>query len=323
MSLENSNVAIEKSVAQDLGVVSSFAAGSLAACAAVTFTNPIELVKTRMQLQGELTKAANVEKIYKNPFQALVVIGRNEGIRGLQNGLGCAYVYQVLLNGSRLGFYEPIRNSMNSFFFPHFEAYKVQNTAINVAAGTAAGVIGAILGSPLYLVKTRMQSFSDKIKIGDQSKYNNAVDGLRQIYAKEGFKGWFRGLDSAILRTGIASAVQLPIYNSSKHFLLSHKYFEGESLSLHLTASTVSGMGVSIVMNPWDVVLTRVYNQTGNLYKGPIDCMYKIIKYEGITALYKGFGAQAMRMAPHTILCLTFMEQTMKLIKYAENKIFI
>ena len=31
-------------------------AGGVAACMAVTFTNPIELIKTRMQLQGELVK---------------------------------------------------------------------------------------------------------------------------------------------------------------------------------------------------------------------------------------------------------------------------
>lgn len=36
---------------------------------AVTFTNPIELVKTRMQLQGELSKLTGQAKLYKTHFK--------------------------------------------------------------------------------------------------------------------------------------------------------------------------------------------------------------------------------------------------------------
>lgn len=36
------------------GHLKGFTAGALAACGAVTFTNPMEVVKTRLQLQGEL-----------------------------------------------------------------------------------------------------------------------------------------------------------------------------------------------------------------------------------------------------------------------------
>ena len=89
----------------------------------------------------------------------------------------------------------------------------------------------------------------------------------------------------------------------------------------HLTASTISGLGVAVVMNPWDVILTRIYNQKGNLYKGPIDCLVKTVKIEGVSALYKGFVAQVFRIAPHTIMCLTFMEQTMKLVYSVESRV--
>lgn len=47
----------QKSSSQKISTVGGFIAGGLAACGAVTFTNPIELVKTRMQLQGELSGA--------------------------------------------------------------------------------------------------------------------------------------------------------------------------------------------------------------------------------------------------------------------------
>ncbi|GMM30724.1 Oac1 protein [Martiniozyma asiatica (nom. inval.)] len=299
----------DKSASQKVSTVGGFIAGGVAACGAVTFTNPIELVKTRMQLQGELS--ANAVKIYKNPVQALALIFKNEGIRGIQKGLVCAYVYQLGLNGCRLGLYEPTRKIVNNLFYPGQE--NIQNIPINVVAGALSGIAGAIIGSPMYLVKTRMQSYSDQVKIGEQTHYKNAWDGLRQIYSKEGFVGLFRGVDAAILRTGAGSSVQLPIYNFAKLELKSTGLFN-EGPGLHLFASVIAGFGVGIVMNPWDVILTRVYNQRGDLYKGPVDCFIKTIKSEGLGALYKGFGAQIMRIAPHTVLTLTFMEQTMGLV---------
>ncbi|ODQ46921.1 hypothetical protein PICMEDRAFT_72947 [Pichia membranifaciens NRRL Y-2026] len=312
-------MAREDTASQKISTVGGFIAGGLAACGAVTFTNPIELVKTRMQLQGELSKTKG-PKVYKNPLQALVLIYKNEGIRGIQKGLACAYVYQLGLNGCRLGLYEPTRNIFNSVFYPEVDPRRVQNIPINVAAGAISGIAGAIIGSPMYLVKTRMQSYSAQIQIGEQTHYKSAWQGLRAIYSAEGVKGLFRGVDAAILRTGAGSAAQLPIYNFTKNEMMSSGFFS-EGPALHLGASVVAGFGVGIVMNPWDVILTRVYNQKGDLYSGPVDCFVKTIKSEGIMALYKGFGAQILRIAPHTVLTLTFMEQTMSLVYKVETKL--
>lgn len=311
-----------ESVSQKISTAGGFIAGGLAACGAVTFTNPIELVKTRMQLQGELSKNANVKKIYKNPFQALSLIYKNEGIKGIQKGLVCAYIYQLGLNGCRLGLYEPTRNLINSIFYPNeINSNKIQNIPINIISGAISGIAGAIIGSPMYLIKTRMQSYSQSIKIGEQTHYTSVYQGLSSIYKNEGLKGLFRGVDAAILRTGAGSAVQLPIYNFTKDELLKFDLFT-QGPALHLSASVIAGFGVGIVMNPWDVILTRVYNQKGDLYKGPLDCFIKTVKSEGFGALYKGFEAQMLRIAPHTVLTLMFMEQTMPLI-YKVEKILL
>lgn len=311
-----------ESASQKISTAGGFIAGGLAACGAVTFTNPIELVKTRMQLQGELSKNANVKKIYKNPFQALSLIYKNEGIKGIQKGLVCAYIYQLGLNGCRLGLYEPTRNLINSIFYPNeINSNKIQNIPINIISGAISGIAGAIIGSPMYLIKTRMQSYSQSIKIGEQTHYTSVYQGLSSIYKNEGLKGLFRGVDAAILRTGAGSAVQLPIYNFTKDELLKFDLFE-QGPALHLSASVIAGFGVGIVMNPWDVILTRVYNQKGDLYKGPLDCFIKTVKSEGFGALYKGFEAQMLRIAPHTVLTLMFMEQTMPLI-YKVEKILL
>ena len=73
-----------------LSTTGGFIAGGMAACFAVTLTNPLEVVKTRLQLQGELAVRNQAPKVYTGVFQALGVIARNEGIRGLQKGLTTA-----------------------------------------------------------------------------------------------------------------------------------------------------------------------------------------------------------------------------------------
>lgn len=296
-----------------LSTAGGFLAGGVAACGAVTVTNPIELIKTRMQLQGELS-AKGGPKVYTGLFQGLRTIVKHEGIAGIQRGLFAAYVYQIGLNGCRLGLYEPVRHALNR---ARGLEESDQNIPLNVVAGASSGIMGAILGSPFYLIKTRMQSYSPVFKIGAQTHYTSIWNGLSTIFKTEGFKGLYRGVDAAILRTGAGSSVQLPIYNWAKSII--EKYQLASGPTQHLLASAVSGLGVCVVMNPWDVLMTRMYNQKGNLYKNPFDCAYKTIRIEGLMALYKGFVPHLMRIGPHTILTLMFMEQTMKAAKLIEG----
>jgi len=156
------------------------------------------------------------------------------------------YIYQVLLNGCRLGFYEPLRKGLTTAIY---KDPNVQSLGINVFSGAASGVIGAALGSPFFLVKTRLQSFSPFLPVGTQHKYRNALDGLRQIHHNEGVKGLYRGVGAAMVRTGFGSSVQLPTYFFAKRRLIKHLGME-DGPTLHLASSTASGFVVCCVMHP-------------------------------------------------------------------------
>lgn len=84
-------------------------------------------------------------------------------------------------------------------------------------------------------------------------------------------------------------------------------------------ASMVSGGLLVFGMTPFDVVATRLFNQgvdangKGLLYRNIFDCFVKTFRYEGLRGLYKGFVANYWRVAPHTILNLTFWEQFKRL----------
>ncbi|KAJ9639040.1 uncharacterized protein PV06_07402 [Exophiala oligosperma] len=295
----------------------AFIAGGIAACGAVTATHPFETVKIRLQLQGELQSKDVAVKKYKGVFHGVGVIVKNEGIRGIYRGIGCAYVYQILLNGCRLGFYEPLRAAGTKLIF---KDANIQSLGVNIFSGAASGILGAMAGSPFFLVKTRLQSYSPFLPVGTQHKYRNAMDGIRQIYSTEGVRGLYRGMGASMVRTGAGSSVQLPTYFFAKRRLMRHAGME-DGPALHLLSSTASGFVVCCVMHPPDTVMARLYNQHGNLYSGIFDCLYKTIKTEGLLSVYKGFTAHLARILPHTILTLSLAEQTNKFVRGIETRI--
>jgi len=294
----------------------AFIAGGIAACGAVTATHPFETVKIRLQLQGELQSKDVAVKKYRGVFHGVKVIVQNEGVKGIYRGIGAAYIYQTLLNGCRLGFYEPLRVGLTQLLY---KDATVQSLGVNIFSGAASGILGAAVGSPFFLVKTRLQSYSPFLPVGTQHGYKNSVDGLRQIYSAEGIRGLYRGVGAAMVRTGFGSSVQLPTYFFAKRRLIRHLGME-DGPALHLASSTASGFVVCCVMHPPDTIMSRMYNQTGNLYKGVFDCLYKTVTTEGLLAIYKGYFAHLARILPHTILTLTFAEQTNKFVRGIESR---
>ena len=152
----------------------------------------------------------------------------------------------MLLNGCRLSFYEPLRKGLTTAIF---HDSSVQSLGINVFSGAASGILGAAAGSPFFLIKTRLQSYSPFLPVGTQHGYKNSLDGFRKIYANEGVRGLYRGVGAAMVRTGFGSSVQLPTYFFAKRRLVKHFDMQ-EGPALHLASSTASGFVVCCVMHP-------------------------------------------------------------------------
>lgn len=115
--------------------------GATAGCLACFLTNPLEVVKTRLQLQGELQPPGTYPRPYRGVLRAAVAVCRADGLRGLQKGLAAGLLYQGLMNGVRF------------YCYSHAEdAGWTGYPGGTVAAGAVAGAVGAIVGSPAYLV---------------------------------------------------------------------------------------------------------------------------------------------------------------------------
>uniref|UniRef100_A0A3Q2E892 Solute carrier family 25 member 35 n=1 Tax=Cyprinodon variegatus TaxID=28743 RepID=A0A3Q2E892_CYPVA len=279
-----------------------FILGGVAACGACLFTNPLEVVKTRMQLQGELKSRGTYQVYYRNVFHAFYTIGKVDGLAGLQKGLVPGLFYQFFMNGVRLGSFAIIESAGHIHTNGRVSALKT------IAAGAAAGVVGAVMGSPVYLV----------ISLPPPSQWDISIN-TRVIHREHGILGLWRGSSAAVPRVSVGSATQLSTFSSSKELVIDLQVFPKDSWLVALSAGMISSVMVVLAMTPFDVVSTRLYNQPvdhlgkGQLYKGFTDCFSKTLKKEGLTGLYKGLGASYFRLGPHTILSLFFWDELRKL----------
>lgn len=110
----------------------------------------MDVVKVRLQLQGELEARGSYKKIYKNTLHAAYLIAKHEGAFALQAGLVPALAFQVVLNGIRLGAYKSAQRY--ELVIDKRGNTNVLRTAL---VSGIAGCVGAVLGSPLYLVIVR------------------------------------------------------------------------------------------------------------------------------------------------------------------------
>ncbi|MES1907551.1 MAG: hypothetical protein MHM6MM_000650 [Cercozoa sp. M6MM] len=288
---------------QQLPPLKQFVAGAGATCCATVFSNPFEVVKSRMQLQGELGAGS---KVFRNPLQAMASIIKREGFRSVQQGIGPAMMYQIAMNGTRLSVYPALIGDN-------------QNLPHRLFAGAVSGGIGALFGSPFFLLKVRLQVAShSNLQVGDQHNYKGLSDAVRRIYTKEGILGFFRGASAGIVRVMVGSATQLASYDTAKRDLLHHSLgWCLQDSRTHLAASLISGFAVAIAMNPPDVVATRLYNQSSssNRYNSVLDCMTKVYRAEGVRGFYKGFWGHYMRVCPHTVGTFVFLEQFQSMLR--------
>ncbi|XP_068600860.1 solute carrier family 25 member 35 [Brachionichthys hirsutus] len=292
-----------------------FVLSGVAACGSCLFTNPLEVVKTRMQLQGELQSRGTYRVHYRNVFHAFYTIGKVDGLAGLQKGLVPALLYQFCMNGVRLGSYAVIESS------GHIRnRHGRVSTAKATLAGAASGVVGAVLASPIYLVKTHLQTQStSSIAVGHQHKHRGMTQALVAIYREHGIVGLWRGASAAVPRVSVGSAAQLSTFSTSKELVADLQVFPKDSWLVALSAGMISSVVVVLAMTPFDVVSTRLYNQPvdpsgkGLMYKGFADCFSKTLRKEGLMGLYKGLGASYFRLGPHTILTLFFWDELLKL----------
>ncbi|XP_055619203.1 solute carrier family 25 member 35-like isoform X1 [Toxorhynchites rutilus septentrionalis] len=289
-----------------------FLLGGIASMGATVFTNPLEVVKTRMQLQGELASKGTYVRPYRSVSDAFVTIVKNDGFLALQKGLTPSLCFQFIINAVRLGVYNTaLENGLTR------DADGKQSIWKSAFWGGTGGFVGSALASPFFMLRTHLQSKATaQIAVGFQHKHTGLLSALREIFQKYGVKGLYRGVAVTMPRAMLGSGGQLAGFGYTKDMLTRNPLYPGQSERIVSVLSGIAaGTVMAVTMTPPDVVATRLYNQgidgsgKGIYYSGVIDCFVKILRTEGVAGLYKGFWPHYVRIGPHSMLVLMFYDE--------------
>jgi solute carrier family 25 oxoglutarate transporter 11 len=278
-------------------------AGMGAAC----FCHPFDVVRVQMQVDaGGHGVLGTVQSIV-----------RNNGARGLYNGLTAAFLRQWMYGSGRMGIF--------SFLMQDHKAKHgaAPNVFTKLCFGVTSGGIGSFIGTPSEVAIVRMAADS-KAPLEKRKNYRNVVDCLRRTYQEEGVaKGLYKGATVTVIRAMFMGGFQMGVYSETKERLLAWdkegKYVTEQSLGMMVTASLHASLWANFASLPFDVIKSRIQNMpTENPpYTGMVDCFKKSVASEGVLVLWKGFTPAFVKLAPYTVLSLTFLE---KLTYFATGK---
>lgn len=166
------------------------AGGSAGACQ-VIFTNPLEIVKIRLQIQGEAMKAAAREGEQVTKRSALWIV-RHLGLVGLYKGASACLLRDVPFSA----IYFPTYSHLKKDYFGESPTKKLGILQL-LTAGAIAGMPAAYLTTPCDVIKTRLQVETRK---GDTS-YSGLRDAATKVFREEGFRAFFKGGAARVLRS--------------------------------------------------------------------------------------------------------------------------
>ncbi|XP_063232023.1 mitochondrial uncoupling protein 4-like isoform X2 [Bacillus rossius redtenbacheri] len=278
---------------------------------ASTVTYPMDLVKTRLQLQGEsLATEGTSREARRGLVRTAVGVVREEGLWALWRGLSPAIWRNTVYCGARVVIYQQLRDNLLSPD-PATGAYPLWKSAAN---GLAAGVVAQFLANPADLVKVRMQAEGRRRLRGLPPRTESLLRALRQIRAEGGVWALWKGCVPNMQRAGLVTLGDLTAYDCSKRFLL-HRLALGDNYVTHALASVLAGLAAAVMGSPADVVKARVMNQPtdergrGLYYRSSTDCLLCTVRDEGVLALYKGFIPLWLRLAPWSLTFWLSYEQ--------------
>ena len=242
-----------------LGPLTHLSCAAASGALATTLTNPIVMVKTRLQLQGkDVLDAARQQQQSTRPYAGMVDafgrIVREEGFFSLYRGLGPSLV--LVSNGSlQFMAYEELKELCVQYVVGREEALKSHHYFL---MGGLAKIFSATVTYPFAVTRSRLFARKPKPALSApaasaaaiptatptaipttatatspvppppsskpsgkarDAKYDGMWDVMRSTWRKEGWRGFYRGLTPQLLKTAPSSAITFLIYETVVKFI--------------------------------------------------------------------------------------------------------
>jgi len=273
-----------------LSFIENFALSGVAAVVSKTAAAPIERVKLLVQNQGEMLKQGTITRPYNGVIDCTMQTFRNEGFFPFWRGNLANCIRYFPTQALNFAFKDKIKELFKQ---KKTDPYMV-NFGKNVASGGVAGAMSLCFVYSLDYARTRLANdVKSTKKGGGERKYNGLVDVYKKTLATDGIAGLYRGFVISCVGIVIYRGCYFGFYDTLKPILLGPDAGIALSFLLGYGVTVTSGL----ISYPVDTIRRRMMMTSGQAvkYKGSLDCMFQIVRTEGIISLFKGAGANILR----------------------------
>lgn len=202
----------ENQLSAGLHLASAAEAGALVSLC----TNPIWLVKTRLQLQTPLHQT----RPYSGFYDALRTIIREEGWAALYKGL-LPSLFLVSHGAIQFTAYEELRKIVVDFKSKNSRTHygsadRVLNSVDYAALGGSSKVAAILLSYPFQVIRSRLQQRPSSEGI---PRYMDSWHVVRETARFEGIRGFYKGITPNLLKNVPASSITFIVYENVLKFL--------------------------------------------------------------------------------------------------------
>merc|ERR1712178_34726 len=299
-----------KDGASPYGFLIDFLAGGVSGAIAKTCTAPIERVKLIIQTQDANPRIMSGEiPRYTGIVNCFTRVGSEQGIAAFWRGNFVNILRYFPTQAFNFAFKDTIKA-----MFPKYNPKKDFGAffAVNMASGGLAGAGSLTIVYPLDYARTRLAS--------DVGSGERAFTGLGDCLKKtaqgpSGVMGLYNGFGVSVIGIipfrGTYFGVNDTLVGSIPAELKNDHGFKG--IAVKFGCAQTAALCAAYASYPFDTVRRRLQMQSEKppeewVYKGTMHCFNKILKDEGMSALFKGAGANALRTVGSALVLVMYGE---------------
>lgn len=285
-----------------------FAAGGISGAIAKTATAPIERVKLIIQTQdanpaiisGEVPRYTGIGNCFTRVYQ-------EQGLKAFWRGNFTNVIRYFPTQAFNFAFKDTFKN-----LFPRYDPKKefFMFFMANMASGGLAGAGSLTIVYPLDYARTRLASDVG----GKQKSFNGLADCLvKTAKGPSGILGLYNGFGVSVMGIIPYRGVYFGMYDSLAGINPFRKEKNLLGLASKFAIAQTTAITAGYASYPFDTIRRRLQMQSEKpkaewKYSGTADCLAKIVKDEGMTALFKGAGANALRTVGSAIVLVLYGE---------------
>lgn len=250
-------------------------AGAVARSVSATAVHPLNVIKTMLQTRDG--------KMPSFTYRALTAGAGSQFIMSVPHGA-------LSFAATETAKSELARITGNSTIFKKIIPRSVTNPLLDFLSSSMSTFVCSIISTPQMVL-------SDRIMAG---LHPNFIVAIVAITKEEGLKGFYRGWLPALVQKIPSYAMTWMFFQQLKKVFFG--IFERAGTTYENTfLGSVAAAGACCVMIPVDTVKTRLVTQrpgTVQHYSGMIDCFMKVMREEGVSALYKALPPRLLSVVP-------------------------